>query len=156
MQMNLPSFQDVAAAATAGGALIAGWQLWLVKRQAATQFEDGLGVQYRQLMQQLPVTALLGESLSDADHVAALPVFFHYIDLCNEQAFLRKKRRVRRGTWREWREGMTENLRRPAFARAWSEIADRLLESFKELRAICPPERLQLPKAQGLSVPRAV
>ena len=134
---------DAAAIVTAIGVAVAAWQLWLAYRQATTAFEDSLSAQYRQLMQLLPVEALLGGSLSEEAHVTALPVFFHYFDFCNEQAFLHKKRRIRCSTWREWREGIEQNLRRPAFARAWGEVAMRVPDSFDELRLVCKPLPLQ-------------
>jgi hypothetical protein len=41
---------EIAQAATAIGALFAGWQLLLVNRQATTQFEDQLSAQYREII----------------------------------------------------------------------------------------------------------
>jgi len=131
---------DVVSALTAAGVAVAAWQLWLAHRQATTTFEDSLASRYRDLMQELPVEALLGGVLSAGEHTKALPVFYNYFDFCNEQAFLREKRRVRASTWDEWREGIEENLRRPAFARAWSEIAARVPESFDKLRELVRPQ----------------
>ena len=109
-----------------------------------------MNAQYRALMQNEPVAGLLGGVLGDREHQRALPVFFHYFDFCNEQAFLREKRRIRKTTWKEWRDGMEENLRGPAFARAWTEIVARMPESFDEI------PRLSAPKPpQGQVGPRA-
>lgn len=80
--------QDVAALATALGVLIAVWQLWESLRVAKAQFEDGLNAQYRALIAELPLDALLGRQLSESDLNSAMPVFYRYFDLSNEQANL--------------------------------------------------------------------
>jgi hypothetical protein len=90
-------------------------------------------------MRQLPIEALLGQTLDPEKRARALPVFFHYFDLCNEQGFLREQKRIRRQTWRDWEEGIRQNLGRPAFAEAWSLIAASAPDSFDQLRKICPP-----------------
>jgi hypothetical protein len=128
-----------AAVATAVGVFIAARQLFLAKQQATTQFEDQLAAQYRDIIRQLPVAALLGDSLTETEYAAALPCFYHYIDLSNEQAFLHQRGRVSRETWSDWYEGIQQNLRRPAFERAWADIAARVPDSFDELRSIVPP-----------------
>lgn len=137
--------QVLASAATALGIFVAGWQLYLTKRQAVTQFEDHLSAQYREIARRLPLPALLGEHLDDATFARVLPEFYHYFDLSNEQAFLHEQGRVTRRTWTNWREGIEQNLRRPAFARAWAEVAARAKESFTELRALVPPATLKTP-----------
>lgn len=128
--------QTVAAAATALGVLVAVWQLWLTHRQATIQFEDQMSSQYREIIRRLPIGALLGESLQPAAHAAALKDFYHYFDLSNEQAYLHERSRITKKTWAEWREGIEQNLRRPAFAAAWEEISRRAPESFNELRRL--------------------
>jgi hypothetical protein len=123
-----------ASVATALGVFLAAVQLWQATRQATTQFEDGLNSQYREIARRLPVAALLGETLSEDDYQSALPHFYHYFDLSNEQAFLHLKGRVRPSTWANWLEGIQQNLGRPSFDRAWREISQRAPDSFNELR----------------------
>lgn len=65
----------------------------------------------------------------------AFPALLSYIDLSNEQVFLRMNGRIRRATWNDWREGIKSNLRRPAFAKAWSAVKDKT-NSFSELRRL--------------------
>jgi hypothetical protein len=138
-----------ASIATAIGVGIAGWQIALAKRHAILQFEDQLSAQYRALMRDLPVNALLGESLSDIEYAAALGVFYHYFDLSNEQAFLHERGRISRSTWESWQEGIEQNLRRPAFALAWAEVSRRAPDSFDELRRLVKPSDLpQLASSQ--------
>lgn len=108
--------------------------------QARTAFEDSLAREYREIIHTLPVDAMLGEELSEGAHSAALPTFYKYFDLCNEQAYLQKRDRIRKKTWAEWLEGIHENLSQPAFARAWTEIARRAPNTFDELREIVQPQ----------------
>jgi len=126
----------MASAATAIGVAVAAWQIWLSRRQAVTDFEDQLNREYRALLDQIPLSALLGEDLPEDEYGRALPAFFRYIDLSNEQVFLRVRGRVSRQTWMNWQEGISNNLRKPAFARAWREIAQRAPDSFAELRML--------------------
>lgn len=126
--------------ATAVGVLVAAWQLWLAHRQSITAFEDSFAREYRELAATLPTKALLGEPLTEDEHVEHFDEFYHYFDLSNEQTFLHLTGRVTTGTWKFWRDGIASNLRRPAFKRAWSEIAARANSDFAELRQFFPPE----------------
>ena len=130
----------VSSVATAIGVLVAASQIWLTRRQSVTTFEDSFAREYRELAAKLPTKALLGEPLSEEEHLKHFDEFYHYFDLSNEQAFLHLTGRVRAGTWKFWRDGMASNLRRPAFKRAWSEIAARANSDFAELRKLFPPE----------------
>ena len=126
--------------ATAVGVLVAAWQLYLAHRQSITAFEDSFAREYRELAATLPTKALLGEPLTEEEHVKHFDEFYHYFDLSNEQTFLYLTKRVTPGTWKFWHDGMASNLRRPAFKRAWSEIAARANSDFAELRQFFPPE----------------
>lgn len=135
--------------ATAIGVLVAAWQLWLAHRQSVTAFEDSFAREYRELAATLPTKALLGESLTDEEHAAHFDEFYHYFDLSNEQVFLHLKKRITPGTWKFWRDGMASNLRRPAFKRAWSEIAARASSDFAELRLFFPPDPTVAPQNES-------
>jgi hypothetical protein len=126
--------------ATAIGVGVAAYQLRITRKGSVTTFEDSLTAQYRQIVSTLPLKALLGESLTNEEHTTHLQYFYRYIDLCNEQVFLHKSGRVSDSTWKFWEDGILTNLRRPAFARAWQEIASRAKDDFNELRLICPPQ----------------
>jgi hypothetical protein len=117
------------------GLFLTFWQVRLVKKLATTQFEDTLGREYRELAGRLPTKALLGEELTNEEYAAALDEFIHYIDLCNEQVFLRRCERITLTTWEYWRDGIRTNLEQPAFARAWAEIKNRST-NFRELRRL--------------------
>ena len=126
----------VGSLATAFGLAFTGFQLWLGYRQKVTDFEDTLASEYRALASSLPVEALLGGTLSDEEHTKALDEFYHYFDLSNGQVFLRQIGRVSQRTFKFWSDGMEVHLSRPAFARAWTEIAERAPNDFKELRRL--------------------
>lgn len=130
----------IAAVFTAFGAWAAVRQLRLLEQQSVTSFEDGLVDEYRDIAKDLPLDALLGVDMSAPKVAEVLPVFYRYFDLCNQQVFLHKQGRIRAETWVLWKDGIESNLRRPAFARAWAEIAAKAIGDFDELRALCPPQ----------------
>ena len=129
---------SLSSIATAIGVGFAARHLRFTQKQSVTTFEDSLTAQYRQIASTLPLEALLGELLTDEEHEAHLQYFYRYFDLCNEQAFLYMNGRISESTWVFWKDGILTNLRRPAFAKAWEEIARRAKDDFHELRLICP------------------
>jgi hypothetical protein len=145
----LEFFTLLASIATAVGVLLAGWQLSESREQARTSFEDTLSSQYRDLIQKLPVEALLGEDLDEKLYRETLSEFYHYIDLTNEQIFLRQLGRISPETWASWREGIKSVMSRPAFVRAWNEISRRAPDSFSELRKLIKTDYAEDPKIWG-------
>ena len=125
----------IASIATTVGVLVTAWQLVLLKRLNVTSFEDSFAKEYRELAAKLPTKALLGEALTDEEHLKHFDEMYHYIDLCNEQVFLHNVSRISNKTWDFWKDGIASNLRRPAFNRAWTEIAARASGDFSELKA---------------------
>jgi hypothetical protein len=138
---------DAANLATAIAVIFAAFQIWQSKKQAVTTFEDSLAKEYREIVARLPTKALLGEPLTDKEHAESFDEMYHYFDLCNVQVFLKQTNRISDKTWRFWEDGMKSNMRRPAFDRAWSEIAARSENDFSELRSIVPPRAQALPNA---------
>ena len=135
--------------ATACAVVVAAWQLVLSQKQAVTTFEDSLAKEYRDIAATLPVKALLGQTLSESEHIEKFDEFYRYFDLCNQQAFLKQSGRVSDKTWQFWLEGIASNLERPAFERAWSEVAARSNGDFAELRALVLPKPLPPVEGQG-------
>jgi hypothetical protein len=121
---------------TAIGVIVAARQLTLSKRQSRTQFEDDLAREYRALVERIPVKALFGEVLEQAEYDESLHLFYRYIDLSNEQVFLRQKGRLSSDTWENWVEGIKANLSLPAFTKAWDEIKSKVPHRFQELRLL--------------------
>ncbi len=130
------ALQLVAEAATALAVGVAAWQLWMTKRQARTQFEDGLAREYREIVRRLPVEAMLGHPVSDAMVDQHLQDFYTYVDLTNEQIFLRRKGRVTKTTRNNWREGICDLMNLPAFQIAWRKLNGGPAERFNQLRLL--------------------
>ncbi len=128
--------EQISAVATAVGVLFAAWQLHRGVIQSRTDFEDRVVEEYRRISHRLPVRALLGDALTADEQDACLSTFYQYIDLCNEQVFLRVTRRISERTWLNWRDGIRSHLERPAFAMAWEQIKRRSGKSFNELRIL--------------------
>ena len=144
------TFSDLASLATAAAVFFAAWQIWLSKKHSTTAFEDSLAKEYRELAARLPTKTLLGETLTDVEHADSFDEMYHYFDLCNQQIFLADANRISKETWKFWKDGIKSNIRRPAFERAWSEIAARSDGDFTELRTILPPKPQVQPNAHEL------
>jgi hypothetical protein len=127
---------SVGSIATAIAVLIAAWQLRRGTVQARTDFEDDLSREYRELARSIPVNALLGRELPEPEFEEALPALYRYVDLSNEQVFLRMQGRICRATWNNWLDGIRSNFERPAFAMAWSRVKTNAKGSFSELRKL--------------------
>ena len=123
---------------TALGVIAAAWQIRLTHKQAVTSFEDAFAKEYRELASKLPTKAFLGEPFSEEEHIRHFDEMYHYFDLCNEQAFLRHAGRISDATWKFWLDGISSNMKRPAFARAWNEISTRADGDFEELLNLFP------------------
>jgi hypothetical protein len=78
----------------------------------------------------------LNEGLTDDEFQRALPTFFQYFDLSNQQVFLRSNGRIGQVTWREWCEGIRFNLSRTTFHAAWEHVKERDNEPLNELRGL--------------------
>lgn len=130
----IAGFSALGSVATAVGVFLAAKQLKLSRRQEMTRFEDELVQQYRDLLHDLPMSAFLGEPLNRESQDAHLDDFYHYFDLCNEQAFLRQQQRISAPTWSMWCAGIRTNMSRPAFAAAWADVKAKSNGDFAELR----------------------
>src|ERR1700688_3514584 len=103
--MNWPAIEAIASAATAAGIFIGARQLLLTKRIDQTQFEDDLVNHYREIIMMIPVNALLERELTPDEAQKAKDSIYFYIDLSNDQVFLRQNGRVSQATWILWRDG---------------------------------------------------
>jgi hypothetical protein len=130
-------------------------QITLARKQATTTFEDSLSEQYRRIMESIPTDIWLGselKALDDEQRSRCRDAIYRYIDLSNEQAFLHDKKRVTDDTWIQWREGIKQNLKLPAFEEVWMEVKEECPASFKELRTLHNPlHRAALPTPDALT-----
>jgi hypothetical protein len=154
LEVTLEILTALSGIATAIGVFVAARQLFLAQRQNVTNFEDSFAKEYRKLASKLPTKALLGEPLTDAEYAEHFDELYHYCDLCNQQVFLHKLGRISEKTWAYWQDGIASNMRRPAFERAWAEIAARANGDFSELRAVFPP--VPYPLATSVAQPAAL
>ena len=133
------SLSDLAALATSLGVVLVAAQLSFARKQARTALEDELSKEYRDIALALPPEAFFDPATGNdvQDFNADLPAYLRYIDLTNQQVFLRQQRRVSRRTWQLWRDGIYDNLaKRPTFAAAWLHLSERMRRSFHELRKL--------------------
>jgi hypothetical protein len=142
MHLSWPTIDTIVSFATLLGVLAAFWQLRESKRQAVATFEDSLSAQYRSLLAELPVDALLGRTLDLDARRRSLGAFYRYFDLSNEQAFLRTRNRVGKGTWTDWAEGINQNMKLPAFQVAWTEIRSAGTGVFDDLATALDVHRM--------------
>ena len=126
-------WDTIASFATAIGVAIAAWQIWESRRLAQTKFEDSLDQQYRNLAMQIPVDALIGKPTPKEKKAEVREIIYNYLDLCNEQVYLRKKKRIRKVRWKDWSEGIKENLEKPAFREVWEEVKKEAPSTFSFL-----------------------
>jgi hypothetical protein len=121
-------------AVTSIGVFLAWWQIKAAKKLSRTQFEDSLAREYREVLQQIPIEAILGERLEPDKQNETLRAFYRYIDLTNDQIFLRQQGRVSVETWENWLDGIKTLMSMPAFSEAWKYIKERPTTKFDELR----------------------
>ncbi|MDZ7841510.1 MAG: hypothetical protein U5R46_11970 [Gammaproteobacteria bacterium] len=126
----------VASIATAIGVAVAAWQIRLSRKIFQTQFEDSLDQQYRELVRDIPVDALIGDECPSEQSDSVRELVFNYLDLSNEQAYLRRIKRVSKARWKEWNEGIRNNLSKPVFREIWEEVKERAPNEFTELELL--------------------
>lgn len=134
---------DVSAIATLFGVVTIFLGLAQLRHQsdvARSTFENLFVQQYHQLVQRLPPAALLGGELTNEQRAQHLGEFYHYIDLCNTQAYHHTNGRISDKTWDEWSDGITWNLARPELKLVWAYIAHKSPDGFSDLRGVVPPD----------------
>ena len=105
---------------------VALFQIWRNAEQSKTTFEDSLTKEYREIIRRIPYKALVGKNLNKDEKNEAFNEIFNYMDICNEQIFLRMSGRVRKKTWLNWQEGMKTNFSLSIFETASKEVFDKL------------------------------
>jgi hypothetical protein len=92
--------------------------------------------EYRDIIQRIPYKALIGEELRASEIDATNNEIYNYMDLCNEQIYLRMSNRVRKKTWNNWQEGMSTNFSLHAFENTSTEVFKKLPSNFNELQKV--------------------
>ncbi|MBN1180645.1 MAG: hypothetical protein JXB49_00055 [Bacteroidales bacterium] len=125
----------ISQVATAIGVIIAAWQLWENRKIAQTSFEDSLDKQFRSLAMNIPVNALIGKTI-DGNKNNLRELIYNYLDLCNEQVYLRKINRISKSRWKDWNDGIRDNLNKPEFKVVWEEIKNTAPNTFTALECL--------------------
>lgn len=142
---SLPSFLTSFEFYVVAGLLLTVYQLKQFEKREKTSLENGLNREYRDIMEGIPVNALLNNEVEDwssecRPEKARLGAIYPYIDLSNQQIFLRKRGRITKTRWKDWEEGIKIHLDQPEFERAWTTIKEEtdgpLGKSFEELRQL--------------------
>ncbi len=118
------------------GVLVAAFQLRVSSKIAQSEFEDSIDQQYRDLTKGIPVDALIGREVSQDKKEFTRELIYNYLDLCNEQIFLRRKGRVRIDTWTDWCSGIESNLKKAEFQAVWAEVKREAPETFSFLEKL--------------------
>lgn len=113
-----------ASVATAIGVLFCGIQLKIAKKQGQAEFEDKLDQQYRTIAMALPVDVLIGKEPSEENAGMVRELIFNYLDLSNEQIYLRAKGRISRHTWNSWQAGISGHMAKKAFRTVFEEVQE--------------------------------
>ena len=130
------AIQILAAIATVVGIPIVLFQLYLHSCQSVSTFEDQLTHEYRQIAAKIPVMAFLGQDFEPEKYTDVREQIYNYLDLSNEQVFLRQMGRISTKTWTYWRDGIKSNLDRKLFAQVWSDIKTYDNKQFQELQRL--------------------
>ena len=120
-------WESVTAAATcvgAAGVFFVCRQVQQAEEAERSRLEDMLCQEYRELLKEIPYDALINKDI--CLDVKTLNWFYRYFDLANGEFFMARCKRVRADTWKEWQEGIYDNLKLVAFKKAWQEIEPRL------------------------------
>lgn len=117
------------------GVFLTYWQVCIIRAQAVTQFEDELDREYRQIISKLPYQAILKMELTPQEYTDHKKQLFIYIDLCNQQVFYRKYKRIGKSAWQSWLDGIKSNLESPSFNQAWIEVKSNI-PHYEELRRL--------------------
>lgn len=132
----LSKYAFLAPYGTLVGVAVALCQFRKNNKQQVTNFEDSLTKEYREIVRRIPYKALVGDKLSSQERVYAYNEVYNYMDLCNEQVFLRKSGRVGKATWGNWQEGMSTNFDLEVFKEASEEVFKKLDDNFEDLKRV--------------------
>lgn len=111
-----------ASIATAVGVGFCGIQLRMSKKHNVSVFEDKLDEQYRTIAMALPVDILIGNPTTEDNRNEVRELIFNYLDLSNEEVYLRAKGRISDLTWHSWRLGIHAHMTKPAFIDVFEEV----------------------------------
>lgn len=140
------NWQTLSSVGTFLGVIFAAYQIGQQKRISQSNFEDSLDQQYRSLIREIPVDALIGQEVEEAKKEVTREAIYNYLDLCNEQVYLRKNNRITRERWLIWQEGIEANLNKIEFQKIYKEVYDSEPDTFTSLFKLTESNFLYDPK----------
>jgi hypothetical protein len=103
------------------GVIFIFWQAYQRSKQFTTEVEDKLTGEYREIVASGPTEAFLGGEIDDnKDNINE--DLHRYLDLTNQQIWLRCYGRVSRSTWENWDDGIQEHIKNQQIAETFDEI----------------------------------
>lgn len=117
------AWANVAAVAVGAVAIIAALngvrnELWMITFAEYTR-------RYDTIMNELPFEArhpggdFLLDRLQSSERTRVLGTVRRYLNLCSEELYLRKRKKIDRQTWSIWQTGIKDTMRLPGFTGAW-------------------------------------
>ena len=122
--------------ATVFGVGVAAYQIRRSNIQQRVMFEDSINKEYRDIIQRIPYKVLIGDEVPLSEANAVHNEIYNYMDLCNEQIYLRMSDRVSKKTWNNWQEGMKTNFELKVFNDTLDEVFEKLPSNFIELQSV--------------------
>lgn len=122
--------------ATVFGVGVAAHQIRRSNIQQRVMFEDSINKEYRDIIQRIPYKVLIGDEVPLSEANAVHNEIYNYMDLCNEQIYLRMSDRVSKKTWNNWQEGMKTNFELKVFNDTLGEVFEKLPSNFIELQSV--------------------
>ncbi len=122
--------------ATVFGVGVAAYQIRRSNIQQRVMFEDSINKEYRDIIQRIPYKVLIGDEVPLSEANAVHNEIYNYMDLCNEQIYLRMSDRVSKKTWNNWQEGMKTNFELKVFNDTLGEVFEKLPSNSIELQSV--------------------
>lgn len=129
------------------GLVIAVYELKQFEIRSKTALENGLNQEYREIIRDLPANAILDNEVDEwpkkESERTNISLIYPYIDISNQQIFLRKRGRITKSRWKDWEAGMETHFSTQEIREAWEDIKDETDgpkgRSFDELRRLDSP-----------------
>ena len=135
------------SAATAIGVVIMTWQIREARAIAQSTFEDSFDQQYRSLAKAIPVDALIGKPVATDKKSLTRENIYNYLDVSNEQVYLRKQNRIRKSTWDDWAKGIKSHMSKIEFSEVWNEVNEHAPDTFTFLARLTKDDFKSDPKS---------
>lgn len=124
------------------------YQLKQYEKGQKTALENDLNQEYRKIWREVDSQLLMdpeygregGNPLSENERDA----IYSYVDLTNQQIFLRKRGRITNSRWKDWEAGMETMIKHPPIGETWEDIKKETNSEhgrdFDELRELESPK----------------